>query len=274
MRPTVPFDRSAQEQFRSQGFVRLGVLLSTGELAALQTRLDDIMRGRVRYENMRFQLDPGIVAEGEQATSNHHVASTLAYRRIDDLEQDPLFLRYMQHELFREITRKLVGEQVSVFRSMFMNKAAQLGTPLRWHQDVGVGWRIDCNPTVTVWTALDDSTPANGCVRIVPGSHQHGVINAGHWLDDEQIARYAPTARVIDLVAEAGEAILLHNFLVHSSGVNGTNAPRRAFSTTYMDAVTRSVVTGETFPIVFGSGALNPAAAGSKPAARIRVSHG
>jgi len=272
MTPT--FDAITQEQFRSQGFVRLGVLLSAGELAALQRRLDDIMLGRVRYDNMRFQLDPGIIAEGERGTSDHHVDSTLAYRRIDDLEQDPLFLRYMQHELFREITRKLVGEQVSVFRSMFMNKAARLGTPLRWHQDVGVGWRIDCNPTVTVWTALDASTPANGCVRIVPGSHQHGVINEGHWLDGEQIARYAPAARVIDLEAEAGEAILLHNFLVHSSGVNGTDEPRRAFSTTYMDAATRSVVTGETFPVVFGPGALSPAAAGSKPAASIRVSHG
>ena len=66
MRPPVPFDRSAQEQFRSQGFVRLGVLLSSGELAALQTRLDDIMRGRVRYENMRFQLDPGSWQRGSR----------------------------------------------------------------------------------------------------------------------------------------------------------------------------------------------------------------
>ena len=252
------FGQKEHQLFLSRGFVRLGRLLSDAALAALQQRLDDIMLGVVRYDSMHFQLDPSALAEGEQQVASSHVKSTLAYRRIDDLHQDPLILEYMQHPLFRQITRRYIGERVSVFRSMFMNKAAGLGSPLRWHQDVGVGWHLDSNPSVTVWTALDDATPEKGCVKLVPGSHRHGVINEQHWLDEDQIERYAPPEKVVDLEAEAGEAILLHNLLVHSSGVNTTTSARRAFSSAYMDAATRTVATGETFPIIFGDGALRP----------------
>ena len=80
--------------------------------------------------------------------------ATLNYRRIDDLEQDPLFLAYMQKPLIRQITRRYIGEDVAVFRSMFMNKPAERGTELVWHQDIGVGWKIDTNPIITVWTAF------------------------------------------------------------------------------------------------------------------------
>ena len=54
---------------------------------------------------------------------------------------------------------------------------------------------------------------------------------------------------VIDLEAEAGEAILLHNFLLHRSGINSTASARRAFSVTYMDAKTRTLDTGQTFQV-------------------------
>ena len=39
---------------------------------------------------------------------------------------------------------------------------------------------------------------------------------------------------------EAGEAVLMHNWLLHASDVNRTDIPRRAFSVCYMDAETKS----------------------------------
>ena len=55
------FGQEQHELFLHQGYLQLGKLLSATELAALQKRLDDIMLGEVRYENMRFQLDPSIL---------------------------------------------------------------------------------------------------------------------------------------------------------------------------------------------------------------------
>ena len=272
-KPLSSFTDRHHERFMDQGYLRLGKLLSDAQLAALQQRIDDIMLGRVRYENMRFQLDPNAPQRTQSRTTGHDV-STLNYRRIDDLEQDPLFLAYMQHPLCRQISRRYVGEDVAVFRSMFMNKPAELGTVLPWHQDIGVGWGIDTNPTTTVWTALDAATVASGCMQIVPGSNKLGILNERHFTSEEDLARHARDEDVIELEAEAGEAILLHNFLLHRSGINTTAAARRAFSTTYMAASTRSLQTGDTFPIIFGKDALDPATVAGKEAARVQVFHG
>ena len=57
-------------------------------LTAIQQRIDDIMLGKIRYDNMRFQLDPRYTgAQRTRSTGNEE--ATLNYRRIDDLEQDP-----------------------------------------------------------------------------------------------------------------------------------------------------------------------------------------
>ena len=157
---------------------------------------------------------------------------------------------------------------------MFMNKPAHWAQTLPWHQDVGVGWGIDTNPIMTMWTALDSAGPDNGGMQIVPGSHRQGIINERHFLAEDEIDRYAPEGAIMELDVEAGESILLHNFLLHRSGINTTAAARRAFSTTYMAASTRSLQTGDTFPILFGKDALDPATVAGKEAARVQVFHG
>lgn len=139
---------------------------------------------------------------------------------------------------------------------MFMNKPAEHGTVLPWHQDVGSGWGLDRDPIITIWTALDDATVANGCMQIVPGSHQLGVLNPNHYVSEEDQTRYAQEKDIIDLEVAAGETIFLHNFLLHRSGVNRTKMPRRALSVAYMDAATQAVANGAKFPEVFGSQAL------------------
>ena len=251
------FTNAQRAHFEESGYVHLGRVLGEDPLRALQERIDAIMLGEVHYEHMRFQLDSedGVYGHTPPETMGHK-GPTLAYRKIMDLEQDPLFLRYMQHPLFRQITRHYMGESVSIYRAMFMNKPADRGTELPWHQDVGWGWGVDTMPTVTVWTALDPSTRYNGCMQVIPGSHRHGVIAERHFPSAEELAHYAPEDSVVDLEAEPGEVILLHNLLLHRSGINPSGQSRRAFSIAYMDGATRLRSTGERFPMIFGADAL------------------
>ena len=244
-------------RFAEDGYLRLGQVASSGQLQAMRDRIDEIMLGNVRYEGMPMQRDTTTGEYGALPTRTFEDSErTLAYRRIDDLQLDPVFLGYMQHPVFREITEALIGPNVSIFRAMFMNKPAEHGTHLPWHQDVGIGWGLDSNPEVTVWTALDAATIENGCMQVVPGSHKHGVINEMHFPSEADQARYAREEDCIHMEAEAGEAILLNNLLLHRSARNPTGKPRRAISIAYMDAATRAVKTGETFPVIFGEDAL------------------
>ena len=271
------FSDAQHDRFMEQGFLRLGKVLPPDQFSALQRRMDDIMLGRIEYENMRFQFYDSSTGQLRRTRGNKR--RSLSYRRIDDLEQDPVFLAYIQHPLYHQITRRYIGEEVSVFRSMFMNKpaghgAVEHGTEISWHQDVGTGFGIDTDPFVTVWTALDDATVANGCMQIVPGSHKHGVINRNHFPSPEEQAQYIVQQEIVDLEAEAGEAILLHNLLLHRSGVNPSPERRRAFAVIYVDAATRTLDSGMGFPVVFGENALDPETVPGKAVDQIEVFYG
>ncbi len=250
----------AWQQFQRDGFLSLGQVADPEALSALQTRMDDIMMGRadVDYDRMMMQLDsadgPG---SGPGPQSRGFKGPTLAYRKIQDLEYDDVFLRYMQHPLFRDICMRAYGEgaDIACFRAMFMNKPAGEGTHLVWHQD---RWtHLDRDPLVTVWTALDAATVANGCVHILPGSHS-ALVNPEHgsgFLTDEQTQKLLGQSDPVPLELEAGEVVLLHNWLLHSSDVNRTERARRAFSVCYMDAATVAS-NGHNYPVVFGENAL------------------
>lgn len=232
------------EFYEDNGYVSLGKLLDDADLRSLQERIDQIMLGtaEVDYDRMLMQLDshtgnPSDV--GRQ--SKGFKGATLGYRKIQDLEFDPLFLRYMQRPIFRDLCRRVYGDvPIACFRAMFMNKPARRGTYLPWHQD---RWSfLDRDPLITIWTAFDPATVANGCVQIIPGSHKKGLINPqdqSGFLGEEHIEQHCPKDQITFLELEAGEVVLLHNWLLHSSEVNNTDTPRRAFSTCYMDAGTQ-----------------------------------
>jgi hypothetical protein len=247
--------------FQTEGYVHLGQLLNNSELAAMQRRIDDIMLGRadVDYSRMLMQLDRASDNADEPGPQTKgHKGATLDYRKIQDLKFDPLFLAYMQRPIFRDICRRMYGDvSIASFRAMFMNKPAQKGTFLAWHQD---RWTmLDRDPRVSVWTALDPATVANGCVQIIPRTH-HTLINPSHdsgFLTPEQAEAHAPANKRVFLELKPGEAVLLHNWLLHGSDINHTNIPRRAFSVCYMDTRTRAK-SGEKFSVVFGEGALVP----------------
>eukprot|EP00040_Diaphanoeca_grandis_P020845 m.110820 g.110820 ORF g.110820 m.110820 type:complete len:291 (-) comp28072_c1_seq1:140-1012(-) len=248
------FERITQEQwtfFDEEGYVILneGQVLPTDnkKLDALRGRIDDIMLGKAKvdYDKLMMQLD--------SETGNYqdigvqtlgHKGESLNYRKIQNLEHDDLFREYIQHPIFEQASRRSYGDgEVSAFRIMFFNKPAGKGTHLPWHQD---RWQhLNKDPLLTVWTALDDSSPLNGCVQVVRKSHKGGVINRAHhssFLTEEQVKTHCVDEDVVDLELKAGQVALLHNWTIHRSGVNNSkDMARRAFSVNYMDGTTQLV---------------------------------
>lgn len=256
------------QQYQCDGFIRLGKLLDGDPLLAMQNRIDAIMLGKadVNYDRLLMQLDSDTGKyEDAGGQSRGHKGCTLGYRKIQDLEFDPLFLRFMQRPIFQHIceheyapgTPGTPATPISCFRAMFMNKPANKGTFLPFHQDRWTS--LDRDPLVTIWLALDPATRVNGCVQIVPGTH-HTLVNPSHpsgFLTPEQAAELCPESKRVFLELEPGEAALLHNWTLHGSDINRSATSRRAFSVCYMNGHTLAD-NGETFSRIFGDHALNP----------------
>jgi phytanoyl-CoA hydroxylase len=251
------------QEFDERGFVILGRLFDDETLSTLQQRIDDIMLGKADcdYDRIMMQLDSTDGSYSKAGPQSYgHKGATLDYRKIQQLEYDPVYLDYMQRPVFKHICERVygAGTDISCFRAMFFNKPARKGTYLPWHQD---RWNnLDRDPLVTVWTALDPCTETNGAVKLIPGSHKKGCINPSHgsgFMTEEQAQEHCRAEDMVYLELEAGEVALLHNWVMHSSDINRTGISRRGFSTCYMEAATRTN-SGGSYPVVFGEGALVP----------------
>ncbi len=73
--------------------------------------------------------------------------------------------------------------------------------------------------TCTIRLHLDDCDATNGALKVVPGSHQCGVVPA------ETIAALTATAAVC--AVPAGGAMLMKPLLLHASNRSTSNRPRR-----------------------------------------------
>jgi hypothetical protein len=249
------FSEQQWSEFETQGFLHLGCLLDSDATTALAQRADDLAGGVRVNPAIQLQLDTGGAYDALPEIVSQLDKGTLLYRKVQGLEHDELFSPLVHHPLFGEICARLYGAHapVSLFRAMIMNKPAGQGTYLPWHQDGGDVWALDRDPLVTIWVALDPATRANGCLEVIPGSHRLGLLSAhGSTLSAEDVQRHCPAEQALPLELEAGHGLLLHNWLIHRSGVNSSNQPRRAFTACYMDGRTRSVLTGNHFPLVSG----------------------
>ena len=74
---------------------------------------------------------------------------------------------------------------------------------------------------------LDDSTADNGPLRVLPGSHIHGV------LDDTQIQELSQRVPPARCTVPAGGVIAMRPLLVHASSKTRVETPRRVLHLEY-----------------------------------------
>src|SRR5690348_8426945 len=90
-------------QYHQEGYLRLGKVVADDALKKMQERINDLMMGKIRYDHMLMQKDGGGAYEDLPEQTVGFKGPGLDYRKIEGLQQDPLFLTYMQQPLFKEI---------------------------------------------------------------------------------------------------------------------------------------------------------------------------
>jgi hypothetical protein len=135
------------------------------------------------------------------------------------------------------ILQQLIGPNVEFLsvKAVFKNAQTNFNSP--WHQD----WYYwQGSPKISIWIALDDATPDNGCLRMVPGSHREHVamevVEDGHGFQ-RRTADAALEGRTIETVpVRRGDGIFFHDLTLHDSCPNRTGQERWSAIATYRDA--------------------------------------
>jgi len=141
-----------------------------------------------------------------------------------------------------DLVEQVLGPDVILWGSQVFCKPARTGRTIPWHQD-GQYWPIRPIATCSVWIALDDATPGNGCMRYVPGSHASGSLFAHRRREGEDLVLFEevdPAAHDLagarDDALDAGQFSLHDVFLIHGSEANRSDRRRAGFVVRFMPA--------------------------------------
>lgn len=159
----------------------------------------------------------------------------------------PWAARLVRHAGILDAVESLIGPDILVFHTTVWLKEAESENFVPWHQD-GTYFGLAPFDHVTAWVALTPSVPENGCVRMLPGSHQrgqlahsddrapHAMLSRGQTLS-EAIAEDAG----VELILEPGEVSLHHTLTVHRSGPNRSARTRIGIGISYIPTSVRHI---------------------------------
>lgn len=162
-------------------------------------------------------------------------------------EQDDAIRAFVMRPEFVALTTELLGPDVDLYWNQAVFKAPEGQKEFPWHQDDGYT-AVTPSPYLTLWLALNDATPENGCISVLPGSYKRGLVphrnsDIGlicHKADDPNQGVLVPV--------RAGSMAVFWSLTMHKSGPNLSSGERKAFVIQYAQAGLRNAATGELVP--------------------------
>lgn len=218
---------SIVDQYNEQGYVICRDVLDA-----------ELVREASDHVDWLLKRHPGVRPE--------HLGHTL-------MTHDPFWVRLVGDDRLLDIAEQFIGPNIALFASHYISKPPRDGQPVLWHQD-GSYWPLEPMEVITLWLAVDDSTPENGCMRVIPGT-QHldlqqlrprtdvaNVLSSG--MDEALVDQ----SKAVDVVLKAGDVSLHHPNVIHGSEANHSDKRRCGLTIRYIPTSTRILPKGQLTP--------------------------
>jgi ectoine hydroxylase-related dioxygenase (phytanoyl-CoA dioxygenase family) len=206
------------EQVERDGFAVVADVITATQIDSILTSLGNVARSRA---GARHLLSNNTIHELSESSPLHTLATTI------------------------------LGMTAIPFRATLFDKSPGANWKVSWHQDTALplrswkdvaGWgpwsikdgvhyahapTAALEQVVALRVHLDDSSHGNGPLRVLPGTHKHGVLT------DDEVAEMAHRATATDCIAPSGSVLAMRPLLIHSSSKIANAEPRRVLHIEY-----------------------------------------
>jgi len=215
-----------------------------------------------------YAIIPDILSESETGSLAEELSGADIPRSragIRHVMRTQAVSRVANREDILEAVKTILGKDAVPFRATLFDKSPESNWLVMWHQDTALpllekkesdGWgpwsvkdgviyahapAEALEKVLAVRMHLDDSNLSNGPLRVLPGTHNAGVLT------DDQIHKLAENVNSIDCPTPRGGLILMKPLIVHASSKSSSNAPRRVIHIEY--AASKEILPGMTLAI-------------------------
>jgi ectoine hydroxylase-related dioxygenase (phytanoyl-CoA dioxygenase family) len=169
--------------------------------------------------------------------------------------RDPFWVRLVSDPRLLDIAELFIGPDIALFASHYLSKPPGDGMPVLWHQD-GSYWPLEPMKVVSLWLAVDDSAPENGCMRVIPGTQHLDLKKLEPREDVANVLRsgmdrsLVDESAAVDIILKAGDVSVHHPNVIHGSEANRSARRRCGLTIRYIPTCTR-IVSETPWPSAF-----------------------
>lgn len=139
------------------------------------------------------------------------------------------------HNPLLDVVETILGDDILVYGTLVFCKQPHDSRYASWHQDSFYSG-LHLTPSTSAWIAFTPSHQANGCMRMIPGSHKLGLLDHENVPDSnmlnrrgERITVAVNESQAVDVVLRPGQLSLHQSTIVHGSNPNTSDEPRIGF---------------------------------------------
>ncbi|KAJ1720174.1 hypothetical protein LPJ53_005164 [Coemansia erecta] len=209
-------------------------------------------------DKTRYFFDEDAVVDGRLAVDKQRAVNKIGHGLHIN---EPLFAELTHSAHTRAVAAALGYDDPRVLQSMVIFKQPRIGGAVPLHQDSS--FLFTRPPSACgFWIALEDCTPANGCLEVIPGSHRYSAIaqrfvrkqtsfvapDGEEFPDGNELVQVEPAFSLfpperdcgqaaadaapqpqpacVPLEVKAGSLVLIHGQLLHRSSHNHSDRSR------------------------------------------------
>ena len=228
--------RTQRELVESQGFCVLESVFTREDMDSLAMSIETY-QARHQAEIARNGGTAGI-SRASEITFTSHLA-----------EQDTEIMRFCRRPELIHIATAFLGNDVDLYWNQSVYKMPEGTKEFPWHQDDGYT-PVSPSPYLTIWLAINDATPQNGCISALPGSHRRGLMP--HEQTPSGLACHPANDpdQGVQVPVSAGSIAVFWSLTAHKSGANLSAGVRKAYIIQYAKAGLKSLLTGQIIETV------------------------
>lgn len=164
----------------------------------------------------------------------------------DMLVSDPFMHRLVGDDRLLDIVEQFIGSDIALFAAHYIAKPPLHGQEVLWHQD-GTYWPLEPMEVTTIWLAATESNRENGCLRVLPGTHNNRLLSRAELQDVDDGSNVLGSgihpsqiddSHVVDLELDAGDVSIHNPKIIHGSKPNTSDKWRIGLTLRYIPTTT------------------------------------
>lgn len=213
-------------QFHEEGYLVIHNAFSPQEVRAALDGLLHLLSGQVpgfkgvMYERVAAEVP---VEEMPPEQKQDYVRKFMWF-----VNYEPRLADLAHHPRLLAVLEQIMGEPPVLFQDMALLKPPRFGREKPWHQDHAYFELPLEAKVVGCWIALDEATPENGCMIIIPGTHRQGPVVHFKRRDWQICDTHVKNQGALAVPLSPGGCLLFSSLIHHGTPTNTSEKRRRA----------------------------------------------